>query len=516
MAEGFDNTSTVLSWKLSDEPLWADAAIVFWRVLLYFDEPSEAIAWAICLGSALALIYFVAKRCPRACFACIVSWLAWLTWQDLFVPGSGALEDAQLRLGDALGATSVLARALVNAVVIWTAVFLPFLQDVIVSGCDVFSRIPAEYRLYFVSVALAIYGIRGSYHMLHSQQAFVTKFFFHAGFLVGGPALWVLTGFLSHQWSSFLLRHVITTVPVFASLAVVAKAPNISSGSHDQGSGLLRRRSMSLLPAPPRSNAEMHRLWLSYWACWPMARLLEATVEGVPQIVPHVDSVAITAKLQRITLTFIIWLQVWQGSRLLNYTAWRAMPKTNIPDRIAKWLKKQGLIVTEKIMSVRAAPSASHWSLVWLPWLAQALRLDVTGIWPRVLGLLLAVLATLVVSMWLFFRAWRALSRVSTLMLWLLASMDAADVVMNGDEVVYSQKLAFWVLARGWSMLTLLPYVGPVFGFVTPFVFTMLLLTSEKVMRWLVLPLLGRFRSTTVAQLQQLASPRKALETHSE
>merc|ERR1711879_341972 len=92
---------------------------------------------------------------------------------------------------------------------------------------------------------------------------------FHASFLLGGPAIWIASGFIPVEWLSSWVFHLITTLPTIASFLTLVYAPGPDatptrrrSGSNDRAA----RRSR--IPALPTDNLQFHRLWLSYWSCW--------------------------------------------------------------------------------------------------------------------------------------------------------------------------------------------------------------------------------------------------------
>merc|ERR1712096_593191 len=70
-------------------------------------------------------------------------------------------------------------------------------------------------------------------------------------------------------------------------------------------------------------------MWLSYWTCWPMAKLLEVSVLNDLILFNYLQTShakyldtppeQLCAELQRAALVFIIWLQFWQGSRIFYH-----------------------------------------------------------------------------------------------------------------------------------------------------------------------------------------------------
>merc|ERR1719265_323177 len=71
------------------------------------------------------------------------------------------------------------------------------------------------------------------------------------------------------------------------------------------------------------TEAERRKMWLSYWACWPVLKASELGIGWLPWLIPGYSSILgdlQVSDLQRAMLVLVTWLQFWQGSRLLNFT----------------------------------------------------------------------------------------------------------------------------------------------------------------------------------------------------
>mmetsp|Transcript_27737 Transcript_27737/g.88164 ORF Transcript_27737/g.88164 Transcript_27737/m.88164 type:complete len:902 (+) Transcript_27737:50-2755(+) len=309
----------------ADEPVWVKSAETCWYAAVHLDDVPEAVAWVVCGACALRLAQLLLFRWPRVSSGAAATWLGWLGWQGLFVPGSTALEDARQDVASAMQATGRFARELVQLVAAWTQVFLPF-------GCSAWAalrRLPLRQRILLALAALAGYAVLEAYRMFRENLHTVRKVFFHASFLVGGPALWYFSGLLPPSWLQWCLRHTVTTVPAACSFLVLARGAR-SSASETPPSTPPMRRTLSTLSSPPVTNVELQKLWLCYWACWPLVKLLVTCVGEIPALAPQADQERLRAELQRAALTFLAWLQLWQGSRLLQNTVRCVLCRINL------------------------------------------------------------------------------------------------------------------------------------------------------------------------------------------
>lgn len=104
-----------------------------------------------------------------------------------------------------------------------------------------------------------------------------------------------------------------------------------------------------------------------------------------------------------------------------------------------------------------------------------------------------ATLATffLFVAAYLFHRTLRFLNDLTTVALWLLAAVDSAETLAQRHPPAYERKLAFWVLARLWTVATWLPMVGDILRLFTAPAFAVFLAApGEILLRRVMLPLL--------------------------
>lgn len=475
-----------------------------WRLSPPLEHVPDAAAWIFCVALALWLIHFVVFWRPRSCMLGLGAWLTWLAWQATWVNGFRALELAYDRGIRAKEATDLFSQQLLALAKAWIHFFLPFLSDMWWSAVVLYKKMSVRHRLLVCGFLLVGYAIMEALRLFQRHSRLVMHLFFHASFLVGGPLLWYGCGHMPPEWLPWCLTHAITTVPTALSLLTLscASQTSISSPSEPRSPS---RTSRSRVPAFPTTNIELHRLWLSYWACWPALAVFEA---GVSVVVPRLTLPSagdtwlqgfrgrmMQAELQRGLLTFCVWLQFWQGSRLLQYTMQSLLFKTSILEYILGFFGTRGLqalsIFRGGLTSSGISPMGGLRIVRWISSLTK--RLWVVCI--ALAGLAVVVLALIR----LFYRAVSVVSGVATLMLWLCAASDSADTLARYAEDMYSKKLSFWVLAMLWEALTALPLAGVLLRLFTPFAFSVWLLAGEMVMRRLVLPVTCLGTRTTYA-----------------
>lgn len=469
---------------------WIYYAEVVWRVAPPLERIPDLAAWLVCAALALWLIRFVVFWRPRSCVLGIGAWLSWLTWQAAFVNGYRALELAYERGLRAVEATDLFSQHLLALVKAWIHFFLPFMSDVWWSAVSLYRKMTLRQRLILCAISLVTYALLEAARLFRRHSRFVMHLFFHASFLVGGPLLWYGCGRLPPEWLPWCLAHTITTIPTLFSLVTISCAP--PQPVDPELSPRSPTSARSRVPAFPTTNTELHRLWLSYWACWPALAVFEAGVSGVvPRLTfQNTSTVWLQAELQRALLTFCVWLQFWQGSRLLQYTMQALLFNTSILEYILGFFGARGM---QALSLLRGGMSASGVSPMGTFRVVRWLTMLSKRLW--ILCLAAVFIAAVVFALVrVFYKAFAVVSSVATLMLWLCAASDSADTLTRYAEEIYSKKLCFWVLAMLWEAITTLPYVGVLLRLFTPFAFSVWLLAGEMVMRRLCLPVLGLLR----------------------
>lgn len=463
-------------------------AELVWRVAPPLELIPDVAAWLFCAGLAVWLIRFVIFWRPRSCIVAVGAWLSWLAWQAIFVNGFRALELSYERGIKALEATDLFSQHLLALIKAWIHFFLPFLYDIWWSLFSVYKKMTLRQRLLACIITMVTYAMVEAVRLFRRHSRFVMHLFFHASFLVGGPMVWYGSGRLASEWLPWCLTHTITTIPTLFSLLTISCAPP-SKADATPSSPPSPASARSRVPALPTTNIELHRLWLSYWACWPALAVFEAGVSGVvPRLtIPNTNTVWLQAELQRALLTFCIWLQFWQGSRLLQYTMQSLLFNTSILEYILGFFGARGMqalsLVRSGVTSSGVSPMGTFRAMRWLSGLTKRL-------W--ICCLMLACIAAIMFAVVrVFYKAFAVVSSIATLMLWLCAASDSADTLTRYAEDIYSKKLCFWVLAMIWEALTMAPYIGVLLRLFTPFAFSVWLLAGEMVMRRLFLPILG-------------------------
>mmetsp|Transcript_127705 Transcript_127705/g.238692 ORF Transcript_127705/g.238692 Transcript_127705/m.238692 type:complete len:563 (+) Transcript_127705:93-1781(+) len=460
-------------------------AELVWRVAPPLEHIPDVVAWLFCAALAVWLIRFVIFWRPKSCMVGAGAWLSWLAWQAVCVNGFRALELAYERGIKALEATDLFSQHLLALIKAWTHFFLPFMSDMWWSAFSLYKKMTLRQRLIVAGISLVTYAMLEAVRLFRRHSRFVMHLFFHASFLVGGPLLWYGCGRLPSEWLPWCLTHAITTIPTLFSLLTISCAPPPKADATPSTPTSARSR----VPAFPTTNIELHRLWLSYWACWPALAVFEAGVSGiVPRLtLPNTSTVWLQAELQRALLTFCVWLQFWQGSRLLQFTMQSLLFNTSILEYILGFFGARGMqalsLVRSGVTSSGVSPMGTFRAVRWLTSLTKRLWIFCAA--------LVCIAAIVFAIVRVFYKAFAVVSSIATLMLWLCAASDSADTLTRYAEDIYSKKLCFWVLAMTWEALTTAPYIGVLLRLFTPFAFSVWLLAGEMVMRRLFLPILG-------------------------
>lgn len=337
--------------------------------------------------------------------------------------------------------------------------------------------------------------------------------------VVAGAAVWQLAAALPGAWLPKLLEHAITTVPTLASLFVLSQHMSACEAAEEAAQahavaqkaavaasggifGSLRRGGASFLrrhqpetavakataaparpPPQPKPVGPMKggRLWLSYWAFWPVLLLLNFSIGSLPRLLPSAEVERYRPLVQRGLLVFAMWLQAWQGCTLLQGTL-HGLAAADLPEQLFGLFGASGLQVL--CLARGIVPNN-------LGAFRFVMRLQQT--WLFLGGGAVALLACL----WIFHTAINMVMGLLTAGLWLFAAYDTSAELKRsarqprGDsENQLPRKLAFWVLAMLWTFATRLPAVGAILRIVTPFSFALFQLGGEPLFRRLLYPLL--------------------------
>lgn len=458
---------------------WSHVVEYAWEVSVPVEVVPDLVAWVGCTAVALRCVKFVVTWRPRTCRACVVAWLAWLGWHVFGVDGYKTIEATQHRGAIALEVTDRFAQSLVGLIRAWTDFFLPFWSDVARWAIGMWRQLSVRQRLAFMFSIVCSYTVLEAYRKFRKHKDTIMRVLFHASFLIGGPVVWHLCGLLPSDWLPQGLNLMVTAWPTIFSLAALCReTPGKEASLH-------RSRSSQNVD---NESVVMQRRWLSYWSCWPLLAFLEAAVQAVPRLLPGSrDAAHLQAELQRGLLTFVVWLQFWQGSNLLQFSLQTLLHRTSLIERFAGFFGASGMqalrMLSGTASSTVALPRGASWSVFQLLG-KMTRRLWLLG----VLALVLLVITVLVT--WAFYQAVSLLSTVVTMMLWCFAAADTADTLTHDSREFFARKLAFWVLAMLWEALTRIPYIGRILRLFTPIAFSLWLVAGETMLRRVALPLI--------------------------
>lgn len=454
------------------------------------EHVPDAVAWLVVISLAIYLCRLVLVHRPRLCAFSAFVWLSWLSWDVGFVHGVEALVMAKTRGADALVVTGKFTQVLVELVRAWTHFFMPFMNDLARWAAHAWSLLTLKQRLSVLCFIAAVWGVVRTVQELWKHQRLVKKVLFHASFLIFGPAIWHLCGIIDQGWYSAVVAHAVTTMPTILSMAALSWVPLEPEVKPRSGRSDASRDRAPTADTIPTTNKQMLQLWLSYWTCWPVLSLLKVLIERVPRLVGSAGvahAAQLQSELQRAMITFVIWIMLWQGSRLLNLLLRACFFNTGIWENIAWFFGARGVeaLVATKGGVVGAIISLSPMRMT------RIIGHISSRLW--LVGLFFFLTVSVVcLLLWVFYSAVSIVSQALTLLLWVFAALDSADALTHQAEGFYYRKLAFWVLAMLWDVVVILPYAGAVLSIFTPIAFALFFVAGEFLLKRIVLPVMIR------------------------
>ena len=194
-----------------------------------------------------------------------------------------------------------------------------------------------------------------------------------------------------------------------------------------------------------KSRTKGAKVWLSYWACWPLLELMNRAV--VLRYTPGCE------ELPRLAIVFLVWLHVWDGSmhlrkvlralfRIVQNRATAFLPGGKLP----VWLSASVAISRPSLSTLTAMGGRFRAILDFMAWAARN----------KVFAGCIGVVALLLVYRALFFIG----GLLTTAVVW-GAAADTARMVSNSKfEPNYRGRLSFWVLGRLLDWLCMIPAIG--------------------------------------------------------
>ncbi|CAE7193001.1 unnamed protein product [Symbiodinium necroappetens] len=510
---------------LTQEVDWRKIADLAKDLLSLLEEEwPEVIAWLVVGSGPAWVLYVVVVRRPRSSAAAAVAWATWLAVQ-VSTQGFGALDVTRKRALVALQATHEVAQKSVVMVEAWIIVFLPFVADLWRHSRSAWNALSLPARLVLVGVPVGLYLtalvvgriIRACRRRKEGLRKAIKSVLFHGSFVMACPLLWFSTGRVSIWWLNVLLTHVLTTVPTMGSLVALGWQPLFDRGAGTASAtaiedvqghpalpwralgeansmGTLEAASTAMRPrrrshrrgavdtpaARPVASPSSLRLWLSYWASWPLLQLLE---QGLPSLlelqVLGVKQVAeVQSQLRRALIVYVLWLLVWKGSRIQLAVLRCTLRRCRLLEILPGLLGVHGLQILNMLRGGSEGvpvPSTANMFLAFQSIFRRGWRILAAGA---------AASVMLVASVVLFYRLVSVTNRALTALIWVFAAMDTADTLAaDAGEILLARKLAFWAVAMLWSALVQLPFVGVGLRLFTPVVFALLMVASETILR---------------------------------
>lgn len=462
-----------------------DIVDAIWKASVPIELVPDIVATLVCGLVGIHIIRVLVYWRPRLCLASFLSWALWLGWNAAF-EGYEVLEATHRRWLHASEVTERFAQNLVELVKSWTDFFLPFLSDVSRWLMSVVRTLSLRQRMLAVFGVLSLYSLVEGFRFVRSHRQKVMWVLFHASFLLGGPVIWYVSGFVSSDWLEWTLWHMVSTVPTLASMNVLSCTPDEYQTVRK---GLFSRQPVFELEKQKEreqkrtESLQSQRSWLSFWVCWPILALLQAGLNIVPRALAfRENSGQIQFELRRATLTAVVWLQWWEGSKLLQFSLETLLSQSAVLDVAGYFGAKAWCLSCAVGMRGAKATGSSSWRMM------QMLQRMAKQFW---LIIIVSVIGTLVVALlvWLFYSAVSVMSAAATLLVWCFAAADSADTLTRHVEDFYAKKLSFWVLAMLWEALASMPYFGIVLRLFTPVAFSVWLVAGETVLRRVCLPI---------------------------
>mmetsp|Transcript_56385 Transcript_56385/g.104318 ORF Transcript_56385/g.104318 Transcript_56385/m.104318 type:complete len:650 (-) Transcript_56385:31-1980(-) len=444
-------------------------------------------AWLICALGLVALFRYVLIRRPKSSLFAALVWLAWLLWQVAMVEGRVALEKVKHRGLDALRANDEFAKVSIRLLKAWIRFFLPFLIDLVVWSSLMWSRMSARQQgIVIATVVLGYLGIL-LLQLCRNHSSKLMKLLLHGSFLIAGPLIWHQCHEIQPAWLPWCADVLLKVVPTVVSLLALGCGDFSSHRTATKSKWFSWSAQSSPSPRQGPRTALFRRCCLSYWACWPLLAVLQQAVTVVPQWLPNVNSakrVQLEDEFYRAFLTFLLWLQIWQGSSFLNRIVKMLVQQSGICEGLAWFCGARGM---DALALLRRG--TLNGSLGTGRNLLSMMRLILRKLWLIVLATVL-ILALMCFAAWLCYRAFTMVFMLLSIAIWVFAAMDTTDILALRTEDLYSRKLGFWVVAMLWERLVMLKYLGSLLSLATPLVLALAMVAGESLLGLLVLPVL--------------------------
>lgn len=432
---------------------------------------AEVFVGLACFIGVCCFMHRLISRRPRAVSAMIGSWFAFFVVDLMAGRGPAAcLKEATERGIEAFQASREVAHSLVKFFVAWLRLLMPVLADIATLLAASWDKLTPRQRLLLCASVLSVYAVLLTFRVIRRHSSTINGFLFQTAFFLVGPFVWILTGFLSPRclhWSWTVVLLVLPTLLSFdaSRRRLVKQEPN-----HPQhNAGVL---------ATLRSSEEWCRMWLSFWACWPLLMILRFATQRLPQVLPEYwdDEFLLPSELDRAFIVLTLWVQFWQGSFLINHT-----------------LRSFSVMLNLGILAAPCALAKRLASTFWLGPRASTL-LDVSRFLSSSSSMfgqsvIMMVVLGIVIVTWTFYQAFRLACGIMTLAALFFVAMESANVAISSSGDLYVKRLSFWVFLQIWTTLVQTPIVGAGLGLATPIVMSFFFLAGDHLLRWLLIPL---------------------------